>query len=117
MNAETTCGQIVPAHASGEQRNIPHLRGQVNREPPIGTPGHDLCVTGRCTDAAQPRQQTGGRGVAKITKRAKGICGSVDYPASFVTLNVSSTRRESISRASVFPALRNDQCGFREAVP
>jgi hypothetical protein len=46
VDAETVDERIGPARASGEQRNIPHPREQVNRDPPIGTSGYDLCVTG-----------------------------------------------------------------------
>jgi hypothetical protein len=46
VGAETVDERIVPPRASGEQRNIPHPREQVNRDPPIGTSGYDLCVTG-----------------------------------------------------------------------
>jgi len=73
----------VQGHPSDEQRNIPHLHVEVNREPPIGTPGHDLCVTGRCTDPAQSITTRGAFGIARITNRAKPIGGDVDSLGSF----------------------------------
>ena len=84
MNADTTRTLIVPVHSSGEQRNIPHMRGEVNREPPIGTPGHDLCVTGRCTDRAEATRSRAYGCFAKITKRAKRSYGRFDSLGSFL---------------------------------